>query len=61
MQADLDFIKLHEDELCIEVEIWVYGFFEDLKIVEDVFDELMLVIYDVFGELALQQAIIRLY
>lgn len=61
MQADLDLVELHEDELSVEVEIWVYSFFENLKVVEDVLDELMLVIYDVFGELALQQAIIRLY
>lgn len=60
MEAYPDFVKLHEDELCVEVEIRVDCFFEYFEVVKDVLDELGGVVLDVFGELALEQAVVGL-
>lgn len=53
MQADLDFVELHENELSIEMEIWVNSLLEDLKVVEYVLDKLALMFCHLPGELAL--------
>lgn len=58
MQADLNFIELNKNELSIEVKIGVNSLLEDLKVIEDVFDQLAFMFDHLLRQLTLKQAIV---
>lgn len=60
VQSNLDLIKKNEDELRIHVVIRIDGLLKDIDVIQDVLDDLILVILDVFGHVALQETVVGL-